>query len=146
LGDINRVFGWMLAHASEYGLDTDHVFAVGDYEGAHQLAAYCNFLTNPACAAKYPFTPPEGLGILGLALNSGTYAIAPNVLEYVTVHFPPTFVMTCTDDPLIGQALHMIKALIGKGVTHELQIYGNSEMGLEQSFYRDQCGFFRTLL
>ena len=38
--DTNSVVKWVLKNAEEYQLDTDHVFAVGDSAGAHNLSLY----------------------------------------------------------------------------------------------------------
>jgi acetyl esterase/lipase len=157
--DANLVFAWVLAHASEYGMDKDHIFAVGDSAGAHQLGLYANILTNPQYAAKYPFTAPEGLKLTGIALNCGAYVIDVkneadamtgeimkdylpnhgqpeeldmiNVVNYVTDAFPPVFYMTCTGDFLAAQAAPLEKALMEHKIPRIFRYYGdaNTELG-----------------
>jgi acetyl esterase/lipase len=146
LENINMVFGWVLAHAAEYKLDTSHIFAVGDFAGAYQLGVYCNYLTNSRYAAKFAFTPPKKFILSGIVLNSGAYLPAPDQLDdavnvpgYVTKNFPPVFVMVRDGELLIEQALYMVRTLVEKKVPHEFFIYGNAEMKC------GECDFFRSL-
>jgi acetyl esterase/lipase len=161
--DANLVFEWVMAHAKEYGMDTEHIFGVGDSAGAHQLGLYSNFITNPEYAKKYDFQPPKGLKIAGVALNCGAYVInldnpddkttAPimreylpnhgtpdeldtiNVVKHVTEDFPPAFVMTCTGDFLASQAPLLLKALMEKRVPHIFRFYGDSKKELGHVFH-----------
>ena len=59
LEDTNLVVQWMLEHAQDYALDTEHVFMVGDSAGAHLLGLYTGICTNPEYAGKYSFTIPQ---------------------------------------------------------------------------------------
>jgi acetyl esterase/lipase len=161
--DANLVFEWVMAQAKEYGMDTEHIFGVGDSAGAHQLGLYSNFITNPEYAKKYDFQPPKGLKIAGVALNCGAYVInldnpddkttAPimseylpnhgtpdeldmvNVVKHVTEDFPPVFVMTCTGDFLASQAPLLLKALMEKKVPHAFRFYGDSQKELGHVFH-----------
>jgi acetyl esterase/lipase len=72
--DANTVFSWVYSNAEEYGFDTEHIFAVGDSAGAHQLGLYSNILTNPEYAKRFSFQPPKGLKLSGVALNCGVYS------------------------------------------------------------------------
>ena len=76
LEDTNTVFAWVLDNAEKYGLDTEHIFAVGDSAGGHLLGLYSCICTNPAYAAKYSFRPPEGFVPKAVALNCGVYEIS----------------------------------------------------------------------
>ncbi len=75
--DTNLVFGWILDHAEEYGLDSENIFAVGDSAGAHMLGLYTNLCTNPEYAKiyeeKYGIQTPQDLKIRAVALNCGQY-------------------------------------------------------------------------
>jgi acetyl esterase/lipase len=161
--DANLVFGWVMSHAKEYGMDTEHIFAVGDSAGAHQLGLYSNFITNPEYAKKYDFQPPKGLKIAGVALNCGAYVIAldnpddnmtalvmreflpnhgtpdeldmVNVVKHITENFPPAFVMTCTGDFLAGQAPLLLNVLMEKKVPHIFRFYGDSQKELGHVFH-----------
>lgn len=71
--DTDAVFRWVLAHADEYGMDANHVFAVGDSAGAHMLSLYCALCTNADYAARVGVVPPEGFVPAGVALNCGAF-------------------------------------------------------------------------
>ena len=73
--DTNSVFDWIMKNADKYGFDTDNIFALGDSAGAQILATYACILTNPEYAKNYKFKTPEGLKLLGIALNCGLYNI-----------------------------------------------------------------------
>jgi acetyl esterase/lipase len=161
--DANLVFGWVLEHAAEYHMDKEHIFAVGDSAGAHQLGLYANLLTNPAYAAKYSFAAPKGLKLSGIALNCGAYIIELenqddpmmgglmqdylpkhgepqeldmiNVVNHVTENFPPVFFMTCTGDFLVNQAPLLGKALLEHKVPHVFRFYGDSKTELGHVFH-----------
>ena len=75
LEDTNSVFTWVLDNADKYGFDKEHIFAVGDSAGAHNLGLYSGICTDPAYAAKYDFRPPEGFVPTAIALNCGAYVI-----------------------------------------------------------------------
>ena len=70
--DLNLVCKWVMKRAGRFHFDTERIFAVGDSAGAHLLGLYAGICTNPAYAAKYDFTVPEGLP-QPLALNCGVY-------------------------------------------------------------------------
>ena len=57
--DTDSVFRWVLAHADEYGMDPEHIFAVGDSAGAHMLSLYSALCTNADYAEKVGIVPPE---------------------------------------------------------------------------------------
>jgi acetyl esterase/lipase len=161
--DANLVFQWVMENAEKYGMDTEHIFAVGDSAGAHQLGLYSNFITNPEYAKCYDFKPPKGLKLSGVGLNCGAYVIdldnpndsttssimkeflpnhgtpeeldMVNVVKHITKDFPPAFVMTCTGDFLCGQAPILLKALMEKKVPHIFRFYGDSKKELGHVFH-----------
>lgn len=82
--DSNKVFQWVLDHATEYGFDTDHIFAVGDSAGGHMLSICATMYSNPKFAEKFPFemakkTNADGtvssFKPAGVALNCGVYQL-----------------------------------------------------------------------
>ena len=80
--DTNQVVSWMLAHAEEYGFDTDNVFAVGDSAGGSNLGIYAAITSNPEYAAKFPFKVPEGfhfnaIGLFCAALTDDFFLRSP---------------------------------------------------------------------
>jgi acetyl esterase/lipase len=161
LEDTNLVIKWIFAHAEEYGLDTKHIFAVGDSAGAHQLGLYAAICTNPEYAAKFSFKVPEGFAPTAIALNCGAYKIEKNVddstgnlmndyLEnggteeeiemvcvpnHITEAYPPTFYMTCTGDFLLGQAAVLGEKLLEKSIPHEFHFYGDAQHTLGHVFH-----------
>lgn len=163
LEDVNAVFRWVLAHAMEYGFDTEHVFAVGDSAGAHLLALYGIFCTSPAYAAKYDFAPPKGFSPTALALNCGAYLVDArgeartrelmtdlmpgggtqseldliSPLAHLTDDFPPAFIMTANHDFLRLQAPLLAEKLMALGVPHVLRVYGDKNTPLAHVFHCD---------
>ena len=151
LEDACLVFSWVLDHAKEYGLDTKHVFAVGDSAGAHLLGLFSNLCTNPTFAEKLSVKAPSGFAPTAVALNCGQYHTELSdpeeltaklmaeylpehgtdreldlieVVGYVTPAFPPAYIMTCEADFLHDQAAPLSQALRDAEVTHELHIFG----------------------
>ena len=163
LEDANAVFGWALQNATAYGLDTDHIFAVGDSAGAHMLAVYACICTNPAYAVTYPFNIPNGLKLTAIALACGAYAVdvsegsqdralmgdllpggpTPenmawiNPLNHITSDFPPTFAFTATGDFLKHQALPLATKLQENDVPCVLRLYGDKHNRLGHVFHCD---------
>lgn len=161
--DTNLVFTWMLSHAEEYKFDTEHVFAVGDSAGAHNLGLYVAICTNPAYAKNYAFRVPEGFVPTAIALNCGAYEIRVDgegdeltgklmqdylplggsreelslisVAEHVTRHYPPTFFMTAVEDFLKEQAPILAKKLAECNVPFVYRFYGDSENKLGHVFH-----------
>jgi len=160
LEDTNLVFAWILAHAKEYGMDVDKIFAVGDSAGATILGLYVAFLTNEAYRKTYPFVPPTNLKIRGLGLNCGIYNMHEggrvsflkaflkqkgtkseldemSLIGYVTKDFPPCYVMTATEDYLKNEAPALVKVLEKNKVPYEYKIYGTKEKPLYHVFHCD---------
>ena len=164
LEDTNLVFRWVLDHASEYGFDSDLIFAVGDSAGAHMLGLYSNLCTNPDYAARFSFRPPEGFAPTAVALNCGVYEITlggkkdltarlmadllPNkgsaaeletvsVLRHVTANFPPSFIMTANNDFLREAAPPMAEKLKALGVPVRFELYGDEQNPLGHVFHCD---------
>lgn len=161
LEDTNSVFTWVLSNAEAYGFDPQHIFAVGDSAGAHNLGLYTAICTDPSYAAEYPFQPPEGFCPTAIALNCGTYQIdtgkqsltnalmadylpekgSPGELELIDISrhvngaFPPTFFMTCTDDFLKDQAPVLAAKLLAADVPFICRYYGDRENRLPHVFH-----------
>lgn len=156
--DTNSVFDWIMKNADKYGFDTDNIFALGDSAGAQILATYACILTNPEYAKNYKFKTPEGLNLLGIALNCGLYNVenseksslfkdflkdrgTPEELRmisaanFVTDRFPPSFVMTANGDELKAQAPFMISALEKNNVKHVFKEYGDENNTLYHVFH-----------
>ena len=161
--DTCAVFDWMLAHAQEYGFDTEHVFAVGDSAGGHMLGMFCNMCTNPDYAARFDFAPPAGFVPTAVALNCGAFQVklsddptdltsalmgdylpeggskreldTINVVSHVRADFPPAFIMTCDGDFLHDEAEPLAKLLRELKVVHELHVYSGIGEQLPHVFH-----------
>lgn len=185
--DTNLVFTWVMEHAAEYGLDTGHIFAAGDSAGAHILAIYLDILTNPEYAKNYDLRTPDGLKIQADALNCGEYKVVfddPSIndmmeglmaeylpgggteeelqlvspADYVTEDFPPTFLMSASEDFLRAQAPVMAAQLTAGKVPFTYKFYGSAAHPLAHVFHLDirsedakvcideECEFFRGFL
>lgn len=163
LEDTNLVMAWIMAHAQEYHLDTNHLFAVGDSAGGHMLSLYIDFLTNPEYAAQFAFRAPAGMSLQAAALNCGVYDMPEHLddkdmtallmkdflkdggtpqelamispIKHMTAQFIPCFVMSASDDFLSKEVPGMVSALIANHVPFEVHFYGTAEKKLPHVFH-----------
>lgn len=164
LEDTNSVFSWVLKHIEEYGFDSEHIFAVGDSAGAHNLALYSAICTNHDYAKEYSFTVPSGFAPNAIALNCGVYRIVLDdkkeedmtqrlmadllpgkgtpeeleliqVAEQVTKDYPPAFLMTSVGDFLREQTPIMAAKLAQYNVPFVYRFYGDSDNQLGHVFH-----------
>lgn len=166
LEDTVMVFDWVKKNATQFGLDTDHVFAVGDSAGGHILALYCALCTNPEYASNFDFYPIEKLLPKAVALNCAVldmdaikasagsktlmlmkdvlprgkreeYLKLANPIMYVNETFPPCFLMTSNEDFLNEQPKTFMKKLEECGVPYKYEFYGDEENKLGHVFHLD---------
>lgn len=167
LEDTNRVFEWAVAHASEYNLDMNNVFLLGDSAGGHMAALYTCVWTNPEYASLVGIEPPLGAEIRAVAYNCSVYFPFDNwdidknrddfmsdlfgtkdykdeaekyliVADHVKKEgFPPVYVMTSEFDFLRGQAEPFKKALDEKGIENVMKVYSNPDVSLYHVFHLD---------
>lgn len=163
LEDTNLVAEWIMKHAEEYQLDTEHIFGVGDSAGAHMLGLYASICTNPEYAKQYDFQIPEGFAWKAVALNCGAYQITIsgdaqdftgqlmsellpekgsaeelkkiNVIDHVSEAFPPVFLMTSNGDFLKADAPLLMKKLMECQVPHMFHFYGDKDTMLYHVFH-----------
>ena len=161
LEDTNSVFTWVLANSEKYGFDTEHVFAVGDSAGAHNLGLYAAICTNPAYAAFYEFDAPKGFKPTAIALNCGAYSLVGDksdqtialmgdflpehgterelwlidVIAHITWDYPPPFFMTSSGDFLQEQAGPLAAQLVRMKVPFAFRYYGNKDNILPHVFH-----------
>ena len=163
LEDTNLVSGWVMKNASQYDLDTDHIFGMGDSAGAHLLSLYAAVCTNPDCAENYSFRAPEGFELKAVALNCGVYdlqnresldAETPDLMKdllpgggteeelsristvnYITPEYPPVFYMTCMGDTQKVQAPLLESRLLENDVPHEFHYFGSRTKSLGHVFH-----------
>lgn len=150
LEDINAMFTWLAEHGTDYGIDLQNLFAVGDSAGGQLLSQYLAMLANPEFQKLYDFKlPSDRIRIRAAALNCGVYDVKTHVHEsleevldaytgaerdkvipkmdtmrYITPDFPPSFIMTAHCDFLRKEAEPMYERLKAMGVPCEYHIYG----------------------
>ena len=162
--DIDSVFKWIYAKKEEYNFDEKNVFAVGDSAGAHLLSVYCCLLTNENYALSIKFSLQKNIIPNAIALNCGCYRLYKdgqekqddNLLLYclldnvndqarrlispdyfINEKFPPTFIMSCYGDFLIGDYNYMKDLLEKKGIKVEGKFYGTEKEPLFHVFHCD---------
>lgn len=162
LFDINEVFSWLLKNASEYGFDTNNVFAVGDSAGACLVSLYACALTNSSYAQKIGLSLPEGLNLKALGLNCGMYdtieeqttgsmrSFYPELcaqkgskeelkllstIDFLTPSFPPSFIISANADMLLDRQPILTDALKAAGVTYKYVVYGDAQNSLGHVFF-----------
>ncbi|MCR4694859.1 MAG: alpha/beta hydrolase [Pseudobutyrivibrio sp.] len=161
--DTKMVFEFVYKNANEYGFDTDNVFALGDSAGAHLLSIFALACTDANYGKRVGVEIDPGLTPRALALNCGKYMfekeedemhvqlmadLLPNKgtaeeldmlssAKYIGKDFPPTFLMTCTDDFLKDQAGYMVTAMMASQVPFEFHYYGTATNLLPHVFMCD---------
>lgn len=159
LNDTNSVFTWITEHSTEYGLDLNNVFIMGDSAGANIAGQFICMLINKEYAANYDFKPPAGLKINAAAFNCGAYDPLKfmgekelmkglvtldetpirsgilNVSDYINKDFPPTYLMSCVGDFCFKFLEPMKEALSKYNIEHLTKIYGSEEEPLFHVFH-----------
>lgn len=147
LKDCNRVLLWLEQNAEKYHLDTNRVFFVGDSAGGNLVYFYSTILSNPEYAKLYPFAP-SSIKPKAVAMNCALYEMEndpndeivkwyiPNlkkyaeqlkIKNYVTKDFPPSFVMSATNDFLLQQLKPQADFLSSKGIECVSKVYGEKD-------------------
>lgn len=183
--DLNNIFA--VGDSAGAHLLALYTSAVTNSNFANDLAGKFNFTLQQNCSLNLQKNLPAKMPVLkGIALNCGKYDMSENIqndaqmqlllkalmpqggtkeeLElinaagHLTKDFPPTFVMTCKGDFLVGQAPVIINALEQAGVKHEYHCYGTQEQPLWHVFHcdphlpeaiicnDDECNFFKSLI
>ena len=158
--DTNAVYTWIMTNADQYGMDTDYIFAVGDSAGAQIVGLYAAILTNDKYAAQYDFKAPAELKLKALGLNCGKYNttndtatgffkdLLPNkgtkeelikisVVEHITEAFPPSFILTASEDFLKNEPAALMEVLKKNNVEHDYKLYGDEKNPLYHVFHCD---------
>ena len=151
LADTNAVMHWICKNYARYHLDPQRILLVGDSAGAQLASQYAAILTNPEYAAHFGWKMPR-IHIRDLGLNCGMYDAAAlskgkrtglaldylgkdllpydprvQVLEAITVGYPPAFITTACHDFLRENAEPMHRFLTGKGINAARRCYGSQE-------------------
>ena len=166
LEDTVKVFDWVSKNAEQFGIDKEHVFAVGDSAGGHILALYSALCTNSEFADRFAFEPtaytlPKAIALNCAVLDMETiktssssstmtlmkdvlpkgkmdeYLQLANPIAFVNEKFPPCMIMTCNEDFLREQPETFIKKLEACGVPYVYKFYGDEEHKLGHVFHLD---------
>lgn len=153
LEDLNAVMHFVENNSSQYHIDLENIFLVGDSAGAMLAAWYGTILTNTEYARYFDLELPS-VKIKGLGLNCGIYnldRIAPTGLEemfsafigkklsditleerkklaftdYINSDFPKAFITSSYADFLLCEAEPMHELLSNAGVVSEMKVYGS---------------------
>lgn len=165
LEDTCRVFAWLLENADSYGFDTENVFALGDSAGGHILSMFSCMCVNPELRRQFAFCSPKGFVPKAIALNCGVYdpfmindddnltehllsevmsdvnsdkeKYIMNVLNHISVGFPPSYIMTSNSDFLKKQATPLAERLAEVNTDFELRFFSPENTKLSHVFNCD---------
>lgn len=179
--DTNTVFTWLMDNVDTYGMDINNIFGVGDSAGGAIIGLYAAILTNKEYARSYEFKTPENLKLKALGLNCGDYEPARensgifvtdifknkgtkeelnqmSLIYHINENFPPSYVLTATDDFLKDEAGKLVELLEDKNIDYEYKVYGDGNNPLYHVFHcdvkteisrqanDDECEFFRRYI
>ncbi len=166
LEDTVKVFDWIHGNGTNYGMDMNNIFAVGDSAGGHILAQFCQLCVNPEFAKHFDFSAPEDYVPKAIALNcavldmeeikkgegKGVAMLMGDILprknrgewlklispiDYVNEKFPPCYLMTANEDFLRTQPDSFKKKLEEYKVSYEYKLYGDETHKLGHVFHLD---------
>lgn len=186
LEDINKVFHWIKDNAKEFSFDLNHLFGIGDSAGANLLGIYAGILSDKKLN-KFKFILPD-LNLKAVCFNHGSYnnklhndnldggltnsvmtelftnggteeeLDLINVANYINKNFPPTFIVSSSDDFLRDQPIYLIKALTDNTIGFIYRFFVHPNKPLNHVFHLDirtneakvcndeECNFFKTFL
>lgn len=187
LVDMNEVIDFVYNNAVKYNLDLNNVFMAGDSAGGHYAALFACLCTNEAYADYLGIHVGHDFVPKALALNCGIYdpwgeisgdnerdayttdllgpdwkeTARPKVCtpDFMNSLFPPTYLMSGSNDFLKPQLPTMTKRLKELGVHYVSKIYGQEG---EEEYYHvfhvnmrhphaaevndDECAFFKSFI
>ncbi|EFW89717.1 alpha/beta hydrolase [Streptococcus equinus] len=150
LDDVNRAMHWVATHGSEYHLDLDNIFIIGDSAGGQMAMQYLTILTNDDFRQKFGYEKPNFI-VRAAAINCGAAFLnlpgiiegAPqayftdNVLEtkkdmleteeYITQDIPPLLLTTASQDFIRDCTVRLDGFLTAKHINHVFRSYGTPE-------------------
>lgn len=150
LDDVNRAMHWVATHGSEYHLDLDNIFIIGDSAGGQMAMQYLTILTNDDFRQKFGYEKPNFI-VRAAAINCGAAFLnlpgiiegAPqayftdNVLEtkkdmleteeYITQDIPPLLLTTANQDFIRDCTVRLDGFLTAKHINHVFRSYGTPE-------------------
>lgn len=81
LDDVNRAMHWVATHGSEYHLDLDNIFIIGDSAGGQMAMQYLTILTNDDFRQKFGYEKPNFI-VRAAAINCGAaFLNLPGMIE-----------------------------------------------------------------
>ncbi|AEB07567.1 lipase [Coriobacterium glomerans PW2] len=167
LDDLHRVMHWVCDHSSEYHLDLNNVFLVGDSAGGQMVEQYVTILANPSFRALFTYDVPK-LSVRAAALNCSacfmkeelaytskkkiagaiTAYFTPEAVEahqrqldtetYMTSDIVPLFLLTANDDFLRDHMYKLDGFLIAKGIDHRIECFGDKDNPRSHVFHINQ--------
>lgn len=152
LQDTNLLFEWLMENAETYGISCDRIVLMGDSSGAHIATQYATIWANPMYAELCGIKIPEKLVIKACVVNCGIYDILHtdlgeiqgvvaaylngepekyklemDIIGHVTEKFPPTYVMTASQDFVRDYAKKFCECLLQNHVPYQYRLYGKEE-------------------
>lgn len=148
--DVCQVMDFLITHAETYQLDLSHLFMVGDSCGAQLVSQYCIYADSEAYQNCFPFTVEHKILPKAVALNCGVYDMTlwkneqnfmyewytaqseqdlvekslHNYMDYMTEHFPETYLMCSVNDELRVHTPILRQKLEALGIAHQYVSYG----------------------
>lgn len=146
LEDTNAVMNWLVENETNYPIDLDNLFIVGDSAGGQIASQYATMMTNPLYASQFEWSLAP-IRIKGLGLNCGLYFVGERshpisdfpfyfdqnknsksnenfpVEKFITSDYPPASITTATDDFLKDDAQPLAEIIQSKGVLTEYHFY-----------------------
>lgn len=135
LQDAQRVLGLVREHATEWGIDPNHVGVLGFSAGAHLAAALSTHFDQRLYDAidnadKLSCRPDFALIIYPGYLANAAENMATNPEIKPTAQTPPTFIVQAEDDPVhVENATNYFLQLKAAKVPAELHIYAEGGHG-----------------
>ncbi len=186
LEDINAAMTWLYQNAEKYKVDLNNLFFVGDSAGGNLVYTYAALLTNPDFRKFFRFQIPQEIKAKAIAINCGVsnfelidkesqeqamlaaymgenwqtkYIEEIRVKNFLTKDFPPTFIMSASNDFLLYQFQPLVDLFKEKGIETQSKVYGakddqtavhvfhvNVHTPLADQCNDDECDFFKSLI
>lgn len=135
LQDAQRALGLVRQHATEWGIDPNHIGVLGFSAGAHLAAALSTHFDKRLydaidAADQLSCRPDFALIIYPGYLADAAEKMAPNADINPTAQTPPTFLVQAEDDPVhVENATNYFLQLKAAKVPAELHIYAQGGHG-----------------
>lgn len=150
LDDVNRAVHWVASHGSDYDIDLNNIFIIGDSAGGQMAVQYLTILTNNDYRQKFGYDKPN-MSVRAAAINCGaSFLNLPGTIEgapkayftdtvlenkmdmlltekYITPAIPPLFLTTANQDFIRDCTVRLDGFLRAKHIEHEFRTYGTPE-------------------